>query len=115
MNNPRTTPNKSARALPQVTHTKGTVHVQYRACGSPSCRCVNGEKHVAFFLFWRDGGRLRKRYLRDVEVDGVRAACEQRRQRERRLRALVRGDLATWRELTGGLREVGRHGRTDSD
>jgi hypothetical protein len=115
MNAPRTTRNKSARALPQVTATRGTVHVQYRACGSRSCRCVDGERHAAYFLFWRDGGRLRKRYLRAAEVDGVRAACARRRLRERRLRALVRGDLVTWRELTGRLREMERHGRSDGD
>lgn len=52
----------------------GYIAIQNRVCGKPSCRCATkGEKHSAYYLFWReyqdDGTRkLKKKYLKPCEV-----------------------------------------------
>ncbi len=94
--------------LPQMAATAGTVHVQRRVCGRPTCRCRRGHLHVGYYLFWRESGRLRKRYLRASEVDGIRAACDERRRRERARRAVVRTAREEWRALAARVREVER-------
>jgi hypothetical protein len=88
---------------------KGTVHRQRVRCGKQRCRCRHGEPHLAFYLFWREGGKLRKRHIPRSDVDAVRAACAARRERERR----ERQELQAWRRqysaLVAQLREVERH------
>jgi hypothetical protein len=83
----------------------GTVCQQWVRCGRPNCRCARGELHGPYaYYFVRMNGRLRKRYVRPAEVDGVRAACEAH-QRQRR-------ELAAWRDclrqLAAQLSEVQR-------
>lgn len=58
---------------------KGTVIEQWRE---------RNEKRYGpyYFLMWREGGRLRKRYLKREEADAVRVACEERRAIEREYR-----------------------------
>jgi len=51
--------------------------MQKKVCGKPNCRCVTkGEKHTAYYLFWReyqnDGTRkLKKKYLKLSEVESI--------------------------------------------
>lgn len=94
--------------LHQIADVAGTVHVQRRACGRPTCRCGRGEEHVGVYLFWREGGRLRKRYLKAHEVEAVRAACDARRGKERANRAAARSAREDWRALAARVREVER-------
>ncbi len=92
--------------LPQML---GTVHIQHRVCGRPTCRCRRGQLHEGYYLFWRQRGRLRKRYVRTGDVQDVRAACEARQARQRQQRAAVRAGRDAWRTMTAQLREV-EHG-----
>jgi hypothetical protein len=92
---------KLMKALPKSL--SGVVCRQWVRCGRPNCRCARGELHGPYFYhFARENGRLRKRYVRPAEVEGVRAAC-QARQRQRR-------ELADWqewcRQMADQLREV---------
>ncbi len=97
--------------LPQIARTAGTVHVQHRVCGRPTCRCRRGERHVGHYLFTREGGRLRKRYVKASEVKAVRAACDERRLRERVRRAVVQSAREKCRAFAAFVREVERYGR----
>jgi hypothetical protein len=98
---------ESLETLPKIG--EGTVHRQRVRCGKPRCRCRHGEPHLAFYLFWHEGGKLRKRHIPRSDVDAVRAACTARRDRERR----ERQELQAWRRqysaLVAQLREVERH------
>jgi hypothetical protein len=91
------------RALEPLPKTlPGAVCAQWVRCGRPNCRCARGELHGPYaYHFVRHNGRLRKRYVRQAEADGVRAACEARRRRQ---------ELAEWRagcdQLAAQLREV---------
>jgi siroheme synthase (precorrin-2 oxidase/ferrochelatase) len=96
---------KISESLPQMM---GSVHVQYRSCGRPNCRCQRGERHPAHYLFWRVDGRLRKRYIKSDDVEVIRVACERRQQRERRRREAEREARATWQDLVGYVRGAER-------
>ena len=98
---------KQAGALPKTG--EGAVCAQYRRCGKPSCHCAHGTLHGPYFcLFWRERGRLRKRYLRSDEVDAVRASILDRREREQSERERRQIWHTNWRELRAALREVER-------
>jgi hypothetical protein len=70
----------------------GTIHEQRVKCGKANCRCARGERHVAFYRFWRDeGGRLRKAYVPRSRVEEARAACEAWKSNNRAVLSMVRG------------------------
>lgn len=70
----------------------GTIHEQRVTCGKPNCRCTRGERHRAFYRFWRDErGRLRKAYVPRSRVDEARAACEAWKQGNRAVLSMVKG------------------------
>jgi hypothetical protein len=80
----------------------GVVCAQRVRCGKAGCRCASGERHLAYYRFWREGGRLRKRYVRRADLAAVRAACEARRRDRRELAA----GWQQWRELVAVVRKV---------
>lgn len=83
----------------------GVVRPQWVRCGRPNCRCASGRLHGPYhYRFWRERGRLRKEYVPLSRLDGVRAACEARRQQRRELAAC----LEEWRQLLALVREAER-------
>jgi hypothetical protein len=66
----------------------GAVCQQRVRCGKPNCRCSRGELHVAFYRFWREGGRLRKAYVRRIDLETTRAACAKWREQRERIASL---------------------------
>lgn len=103
----RTTKTKQAGALPKIG--KGAVCAQYRRCGKPNCHCARGNPHGPYFcLFWRERGRLRKRYLRLDEVTMVRATIVSRHEREQAESAKRREFVEVLRSARALLREVNR-------
>ena len=97
--------NKSSKSLPKTPAM--TLHAQWVRCGKITCRCALGQLHGPYtYLFWREGGRQQKRYVRLPDVDNVRTAIsaqQHARQEQRALRA-TSGDL--WRNLRDQLKEV---------
>jgi hypothetical protein len=92
---------KSAQPLPKTL--SGAVCAQWVRCGRPNCRCSRGQLHGPYhYRFWREGGRLRKEYIRPEDLEEVRARCEARRQFRRELRA----GWQQWRSLAGAVREA---------
>jgi hypothetical protein len=92
--------NQNPEPLPKTL--PGVVCAQRVRCGKPNCRCARGQGHLAYYRFWREGGRLRKCYVRRAELAVVRAACETRR-RERQELAVA---WQQWRQLVAVVREV---------
>ncbi len=100
----RSAPNHEDR-LPKID--EGSVGVQWVRCGKPTCRCARGERHGPYsYRFWREDGRLRKRYIPAADVAAVRRACERRRLREERARTERRAGTAVWRALSAELKEM---------
>jgi hypothetical protein len=77
--------NKNPETLPKTL--PGAVCVQRVRCGKPGCRCARGQAHVAFYRFWREGGRQRKCYVKRTDLADVLAACEARRHASREVSA----------------------------
>ena len=91
---------KTPEALPKTL--PGAVCAQRVRCGKPGCRCSRGLGHTAYYRFWREGGRQRKRYVKRADLDAVRAACEARRQARRELSA----GWELWRQMVSVVREA---------
>jgi hypothetical protein len=91
---------KKPKTLPKML--PGVVCAQQVRCGKPGCRCARGQGHLAYYRFWREGGRLRKRYVRRADLAVVRAACDARRQERRELVEAWQH----WRKLVATVREV---------
>ena len=94
--------NKSSETLPKTL--PGVVCGQRVRCGKPTCRCAGGPGHLAYYRFWREGGRLRKCYVRRADLASVRAACEARRRERRELADAWR----EWRRMVAIVREVSK-------
>lgn len=89
---------KTEKALPNIVPLAGAVCAQYVRRGQALCGPY-------WYRFWREGGRLRKAYVRPDELESVRDRCRacqaqraqalaQRRRAEdamRELRKLLRG------------------------
>ena len=98
---------KKCRSFPKMEALPGSLHAERKRCNRPNCRCARGERHGPYFyLFWREGGKQHKRYLRAEEVDAVQAACAARRARDARRRAALAASRELWRSLTARLKEV---------
>ncbi len=68
----------SAKPLPKML--PGSVCVQWVRCGRPNCRCAKGRLHGPYhYHFWREGGKLRKQYVKPEAVEDMRERCEARR------------------------------------
>jgi hypothetical protein len=92
--------NETAEPLPKTL--PGVVCAQRVRCGKAGCRCTRGQGHLAFYRFWREDGRLRKRYVRRADLVAVRAACEARRRERRQLADAWQ----RWRQLVAVVRGV---------
>ena len=68
---------KTAEAPP----LPGSLHAAWVRCGKSGCRCASGALHGPYWRRqWREGGRTRREYVKQVDVERVR------------------GQLAAWRE-----------------
>ena len=99
---------KQATALPKTGAT--AVCVKWKRCGKPGCHCARGELHGPYhYVSFRQGGRLRKRYVRQADVATVQAQAQRRRERARRAREQRVAWRQQWRALLAGIREMERH------
>jgi hypothetical protein len=92
---------KSSEKLPKTL--PAAICTQYVRCGKPGCKCARGELHGPYFYrFWREGGKLKKVYIKKADVARVRDLC----QAKRRIRQMLNTDFDRWRNLQLELREV---------
>ena len=83
---------ESAETSPKIL--PGAVCRQLKTCGKANCRCARaGQKHVHDYRFYREAGRLRKRYVRVSDLESVRAACAA----HKKLRAQLSASRAEYR------------------
>ena len=101
----------SGGLFPKIAPLPGSLQIEWKRCGKGSCRCARGELHGPYaYLFWRERGRLRKRYVRFAEVERVRASCEKRRLRQREFRRDRDDARRAWRTLLTAIRGYERDG-----
>jgi hypothetical protein len=93
--------NKSLNPLHKMI--PGVVCMQWVRCGRPNCRCTSGRLHGPYhYLFWREQGRLRKQYIKAVDLDCVRCCCEARRKHQQQLFT----SQDEWRHMVGLVRQL---------
>ena len=86
---------------------KGTVCIQWVRCCRLGCRCSRGELHGPYYyLFWREDGRLRKRYVRVADVALVKSGCQERREQEQQLLTLTKKAWKQWQAIKAQLQGV---------
>ena len=95
---------KSSEKLPKML--PAAVCAQYVRCGKSNCKCASGLLHGPYhYCFWREGGKLKKAYVRKADVAEVRSICQTYRQSRQRFNI----DFDLWRSLQLELREVEHH------
>jgi hypothetical protein len=89
---------KNAEALPKI---RGAVCAQWRE--------YKGKRlGPYYFLCWREGGKLRKRYVKPADLAATIAACAANRE-EQRERRRSRAELMQWiHDFNRTSREVER-------
>ena len=81
-------------------------------CGKLTCRCTTGAGHGPYgYLYWRQGGVQRRRYVPAAEVAAVRAVVAGRRAAERAERLGFEQSVEAWQEMRRWLRDVEQEGR----
>ena len=65
---------ETCRLLPKAEPLRGSLHAEWKTCGTPTCRCMRGQPHGPYWtLRWREAGRQRRRYVKPDELEQVRA------------------------------------------
>ncbi len=101
---------QNARTLPK-TETASALCRQWVRCGRRGCRCAGGELHGPYiYLFWREAGRLRKRYVRQSDAALLLCAYAEEREQRRQTRSEVAAGVREWQQAAALLREVEHHG-----
>jgi hypothetical protein len=61
--------------LPKAVPLPGSLHEEWKRCGTPGCQCARGHLHGPYVSRrWREGGRQRRAYVPRSRVAEVRAA-----------------------------------------
>ena len=106
---------KAGESLHKIVTTPAyrfSICAQYVKCGKSNCKCASGQFHGPYFAaFWKENGRIRKRYIRLADVEQMRELSEQPRQLMqdiskcgsyvRELKALVRDYEKLVRQFAG--------------
>lgn len=58
----------------------GTVHLEFKRCGKPTCRCCRGLLHGPYvYRLWRERGRQKKAYFSMSSLTKIFEAIERQR------------------------------------
>ena len=71
---------RAVQLLADRPFLRGSLVLQHRSCGKPSCRCRTGPKHPALYLHTRSGDRRVRIYIPPALNEAARAAIEAGRQ-----------------------------------
>lgn len=83
------------------------VCAQFVRCGRLPCRCDTGRLHGPYwYLFWRERGRLRKRYVPREEATTLHECLKARRNARDGRRDQLRTASEALANLGGALRSV---------
>lgn len=67
----------SENPFPKIEPLPGSLHIEWRRCGRPACRCSRGQRHGPYYARrWRENGRQRKAYVRERNVAATLVAIE---------------------------------------
>ena len=62
------------------TQPPGSLHLEFKRCGKPNCRCNDGFLHGPYiYRRWREHGRQRRQYIPMSKLAATLMAVEQER------------------------------------
>ena len=94
---------------PIPTPLKGEVCTQYIRCNKAGCRCQTGSPHGPYYYrVWREGGHVRKVYVKSEDLAAVRAACDSYKALNQQLRDLRLRREQAMRDIRGQCRRAQR-------
>lgn len=109
---PKKTNGKSLHKIATTPAYRFAVCTQFVKCGKPNCKCTSGQLHGPYqAAFWKEDGRIRKRYIRLADVEQMRELSEQPRLLRRELAendAMLRQLKAFVRENEEVIRQLAR-------
>ncbi len=81
-------------------------HIQQRRvrCGKANCKCARGSLHTAYYHAWDTDGVRYRQYVRRIDVEAVRAACEA----HKALQIELRAGCAEYKRMIARARELFR-------
>ena len=104
---------KTGESLHKIVTTPAyrfSVCAQYVKCSKPNCKCASGQAHGPYFAaFWKENGRIRKRYIKLADVGQMRELSEQPRLLSKEIaenNARLRQIKALVREHEGLIRQI---------
>ena len=75
---------KMADPLPKIDTAKGSLHLEWKSCGKPNCRCQKGYPHGPYVVRrWRQGGQQRKEYVPQDKIAEMLGAISRRQALDR--------------------------------
>ena len=94
---------QTRKALPKIP----AICEQWVRCGKAGCRCSEGHLHGPYsFLFWREQGRLRKKYVPQVDVSRVQDQIGAIKAGRDRIRQSSREAWDNYREIVARLKDL---------
>jgi hypothetical protein len=65
---------ESGGLFPKVSPLPGSLHLEWRRCGKPTCRCMRGTLHGPYWVRrWWEHGKQRKVYVPRDRIAAVAA------------------------------------------
>jgi hypothetical protein len=65
---------KFGGSFPKITPLPGSLHLEWRRCGRPNCRCARGQLHGPYLVRrWWHAGKQHKAYIPRDRVEEVAA------------------------------------------
>ena len=75
----------------------------------PGAVCAQRRRRRTFYYrFWREGGKLKKEYIRRTRVPYVKRQCALYREQRDWARRVLQAAIADWRQARDELREAER-------
>ena len=75
--------------LTQIIHSqefvRGTLQIRWKVCGSPNCKCIQGQKHPALYLISSKDGCRKQLYIPKRWEGKVREWVKQYKDMQERL------------------------------
>jgi hypothetical protein len=97
---------ETAQTLPKV----GALCAHWVRCGTHGCRCADEDLHGPYCArFWREGERLRKRYVRLADVLAIENEIEAQHAIRQGTRETLDAGWVKWHQLAAQVLEVERH------
>lgn len=105
---------KTPRQLPKTNVVRGKLRAEMKRCGRDNCRCARDELHGPYFYrYYRENGRLHKRYVRKSDVVAAQAQCDawssfkaQERQARQRRKGAANEAREEYRRLIDKLKQT---------